>query len=187
MVPVAILDACVLYAAPLRDFFLRAARAGLLRALWSEKILDECFRNLQAKRPELKQEALARTRDLMNKAIRDPIVVGYESRIDTLTLPDPDDRHVLAAAIHANATKIITFNLKDFPKQVVNHHKIEVISPDFFVLQILEKSSSEVVNVIREQARVLRNPPKTAVDIVESLKINGLSQSAIHLQDLLAD
>lgn len=106
---VVLYDACVLYPAPLRDLLIRLANTGIVRARWSEAILDECFRNIQEQRPELKPEALQRTRELMKKAVVDCMVTGFESLIDGLTLPDPDDRHVLAAAIRVGAQAIVTF------------------------------------------------------------------------------
>src|SRR5678809_409481 len=96
---VVVYDACVLYPAPLRDLLLRVARTGLVRARWSDAILDECFRSILENRPELRPEALDRTRELMKLAVPDGIVEGYEDLIAGLTLPDPDDRHVLAMAI----------------------------------------------------------------------------------------
>lgn len=100
---VVLYDACVLYPAPLRDLLLRIATTGIVRARWSEAILDECFRSIAAQRPEIPPEALARTRVLMNRAAPDCLVTGYEHLIEGLDLPDLDDRHVLAAAIRANA------------------------------------------------------------------------------------
>src|SRR5262245_25231347 len=111
---VVLYDACVLYPAPLRDLLLRLAMTGIVRVRWSEQNLDECFRNILANRPDLKPEALARTRELMNQAVPDCLVSGHESLVDSLNLPDPDDRHVLAAAIRCGAQAIITLNLSDF-------------------------------------------------------------------------
>ncbi|AGA34951.1 hypothetical protein TVNIR_3315 [Thioalkalivibrio nitratireducens DSM 14787] len=111
---IALLDACVLYPAPLRDFLLRLATTGLFAARWTERIHDEWSRNLLEKRPELAAQ-LDRTRRLMNDAVADSMVGGYDALVDSLNLPDSDDRHVLAAAIHCHAQAIITFNLKDFP------------------------------------------------------------------------
>jgi hypothetical protein len=71
-------DACVLYPAPLRDLLLRVAMTGIVRARWSETILDECFRSIAAQRPDLAPEALARTRELMNRAVPDCLVTGFE-------------------------------------------------------------------------------------------------------------
>jgi predicted nucleic acid-binding protein len=111
----ALYDSCVLYPAPLRDLLMWLALSDLFRARWSNDIHEEWIRNLLEDRPDLTRERLERTRDKMNSNIRDCLVTGYEPLIDGLTLPDPNDRHVLAAAIRASADVIVTFNLKDFP------------------------------------------------------------------------
>jgi hypothetical protein len=110
-----IYDACVLYPAPLRDLLVRLAQTRLFHARWTDRILDETFRSVQERRADLSGEQLARTRELMCKAIPDCLVTGYEDLIEGLELPDPDDRHVLAAAIRAGAQTIVTVNLRDFP------------------------------------------------------------------------
>jgi len=92
-----------MYPAPLRDLLVRIASTGIVRARWSEAILDECFRSILEQRPDLKPEALGRTRDLMKRAIPDCMVAGVEALVEGLSLPDPDDRHVLGAAIRAGA------------------------------------------------------------------------------------
>ena len=71
-------DACVLYPAPVRDLLLRIATTGVVRARWTEAILDECFRNIATQRPDIPAEALSRTRALMNRAVPGPI--GHEPR-----------------------------------------------------------------------------------------------------------
>ncbi len=109
----AVFDANILYPAPLRDLFIRLAQAGLVRARWTETIHDEWIRNVLNDNSNLSAERLARTRTLMNEAVRDCLVMGYEDLIDSLTLPDPDDRHVLAAAIRARAEVIVTYNLRN--------------------------------------------------------------------------
>jgi hypothetical protein len=96
-------DACVLHPAPLRDLLIRIAQVGLVRARWSERILDECFRSILRQRPDLQPEALRRTRELMKEAVADCLVTGFEALIPDLSLPDEDDRHVLAAAVRAGA------------------------------------------------------------------------------------
>lgn len=104
----ALYDACVLYPAPLRDLLIRLAMTGLFRAKWTDDIHDEWIRNLLVDRPEIKPEYLKKTRDLMNKHVLDSLVTGYHELIPVLKLPDPDDRHVLAAAIRAKASVIVT-------------------------------------------------------------------------------
>jgi len=110
-------DANVLYPNSLRDLLIRLAQAGLVQAKWTDQILDETFRNLKLHRPDLDAAKLDRTRELMNRAIRDVVVTGYEPLIEVLDLPDAGDRHVLAAAIKANAQIIVTENTKDFPDE----------------------------------------------------------------------
>ncbi len=82
---------------------MRLALAGLYQARWSDRILDECFTNLVANRPDNRPGSLDRTRALSNVAIPDATVMGYEPLVAALEFPDPDDRHVLAAAIRSNA------------------------------------------------------------------------------------
>lgn len=112
----AIFDACVLYPAPLRDLLMSLALTGLFRAKWTAAIHEEWIGNLLRNRDDLTRPQLERTRDLMDRAVPDALVAGYEELIDPLTLPDPDDRHVLAAAIRGRADVIVTSNLKDFPE-----------------------------------------------------------------------
>lgn len=95
----AIYDACVLYPAPLRDFLLRLAMTELFRARWSDHIHGEWMNGVVRNRPDIPIEQLDRTRKLMNQAVPDCLVTGYEELMDSLQLPDPNDRHVLAAAI----------------------------------------------------------------------------------------
>jgi predicted nucleic acid-binding protein len=109
-----VLDACVLYPAPLRDLLLSLATAGLYRAKWSQQIHDEWTRSLRENRPDLDPDRLQNTCTRMNLAVTDSLVTGYEDLIDSLQLPDPDDRHVLAVAIRSDADAIITFNQRDF-------------------------------------------------------------------------
>ena len=118
----AIYDACVLYPAPLRDFLIRLGLSGRFRARWSTQIHDEWKRNLLLNRPDLTADQLNRTSALMDLAIPDALVTGHEELIAGLTLPDVDDRHVLAAAIRRNARVIVTFNEKDFPAEVLSNY-----------------------------------------------------------------
>ena len=97
----AVYDANILYPAPLRDLLIRLARTGLFRAHWTERIQQEWVQALLRDRDDVKAERLARTCQLMLEAVPHALVTGYEDLIDGLKMPDPNDRHVLAAAIRA--------------------------------------------------------------------------------------
>ena len=99
----AVFDACVLYPSVLRDVLLRLAITDTFRAKWTDNIHDEWIRNLKANHPDIDENYLNKTRQLMNAHVRDALVEGYEHLISSVVLPDPDDRHVVAAAITANA------------------------------------------------------------------------------------
>lgn len=182
---VAIYDACVLYPAPLRDLLLRLAATGLFRAQWTEEILDECFRNIRANRPDLKDEALDRTRALINQAVADCLVTGYESLISSVTLPDAKDRHVLAAAIRSGAQVIVTANLKDFPKTSIKSYGIEAQHPDEFVCNLVDLNPGIATKVIQEQTADLRKPPRSVAEVLATLEQNGLVQAVAKLRELL--
>ena len=129
----AFLDASVLYPAPLRDLLLELAVADLYRAKWSNSVHGEWIRAVLRNRPDLTPAQLERTRDLMNAHVRDALVVGFEPLIEMLDLPDPDDRHVLAAAVKGRADLIVTANLKDFPAEKLDDWGIEAQHPDQFL------------------------------------------------------
>jgi predicted nucleic acid-binding protein len=179
-------DACVLFPAPLRDLLIRLGHASLVRARWTGAILDECFHNIRVRRPELSEASLLRTRALMNAAVRDSLVTGYEELIDGVTLPDKDDRHVLAAAVRAGAQVIVTSNLKDFPSSALSAYGIEAQSPDDFVLNLLDLSPGSVAAIVTQQADALKNPPQTRDQLLETLITNGLVRSVAKLRELFA-
>lgn len=129
----AVYDACVLYPAPLRDFLMWLALSGCFRARWSVDIHDEWKRNLLRNRADLTAAQRDRTANLMDRAIPDALVTGYEALIDGLTLPDANDRHVLAAATRCNASVIVTFNQKEFPEEGLSIYGVEAQHPDVFV------------------------------------------------------
>jgi predicted nucleic acid-binding protein len=147
-----------MYPAPLRDFLLRIAKSGIVRARWSETILDEVFRSILRERPELENK-LTRTRELMMQAIPDCMVTGYESLIPSIELPDANDRHVVAAAIRAHAQSIVTFNLRDFPAATLALYDIEARHPDDFVLDQIDLAPARIIEAVVFQAHALRNPP----------------------------
>lgn len=185
--PIAVLDACVLYPAPLRDFLMHLSLLDAFRARWTEEIHHEWIGNLLVNRPDLKPEQLERTRQLMNANTRDAVVENYENLIDALKLPDPDDRHVLAAAIRANASVIVTFNLRDFPAKHLAPFQIEAIHPDVFSMSLIEADQESVLTAAQRQWRSLKNPPKPLAEFLETLKNCGLVKTAEKLSLLFEE
>src|SRR5215831_7341133 len=175
-------DACVFYPAPLRDFLMHLALTELFRARWTETIHDEWMASVLANRPDIPRAQLERTRDLMNQAIPDCLVTGYRELIPGLTLPDPNDRHVLAAAIRAGAGAIVTFNLKDFPPEALQSYGIEAQHPDAFVLDLLDRDHRKVCEAARRQRRSLKNPPQTIREYLLNLENQQLTQTRSRLQ-----
>lgn len=173
----AIFDACVLYPAPLRDFLMWLGLSGRFRARWSRDIHEEWKRNLLLNRPDLTRAQVDRTSDLMDCAISEGLVDGYEGLIAGLTLPDPDDRHVLAAAIRCNASVIVTFNQKDFPADVLASYGVESQHPDEFVENLFDLDAAAVVAAAQRQRAQLKNPPIDVDRYLEILFRQGLVQT----------
>lgn len=175
-------DACVLYPAPLRDLLMHLALSDLFRARWSNRIHDEWIRNVHANRPDLSLDCLERTRERMNHAVRDCVVSDFEFMIPSLSLPDPDDRHVVAAAIHCGASLIITFNLKDFPDSALKPHKLVAQHPDDFIVDLLDLHPAGVLEAVTSHRRSLKSPPKTADEYLDTLLAQGLTQTVAVLR-----
>jgi hypothetical protein len=177
----AVVDACVLYPAPVRDLLLRLANAGLYRARWSERIHEEWISGLLENRPDLARENLERTRDLMNRAIPDCLVPLDRMYVD-YGLPDPDDNHVLRAAITCGSSLIITYNLPDFPESILQNHSVSAMHPDAFVLQLLNAYRDEVLETVREHRLALRKPPRTVEQYLLALSRLQLSATVTELR-----
>lgn len=181
---VAVYDACVLYPAPLRDLLLHLALTDLFRARWTERIHDEWIRSVLADRADLTAAQLARTRALMDSAVPDALINGYEGLIAHVTLPDADDRHVLAAAIRAHAGVIVTYNIKDFPPDQLHPYGIEAQHPDEFVMHLLDLSPGAVYAAVRAQRQLLRNPPRSVRDLLDTFLLLGLASTVAALEPM---
>ena len=179
----ALYDACVLYPAPLRDFLMRVAMTDLFRARWTDQIHEEWIGAVLKDRTDLKREQLERTRDLMNTHVRDCVVTGYEPLIAGLTLPDPDDRHVLAAAIRTRAHVIVTFNMDDFPKDVLAPLGIEAQHPDEFISHLIDLAPGAVCSAAKRQREALINPPKSVEEFLDALARQRLPETVLRLSE----
>lgn len=173
--------------APLRDLLIRLACTGLLRARWSDQIHEEWIRGVLRARPEL-ADKLLRTRSLVDQAVENALVTGHEPLIPGLILPDPDDRHVLAAAIAGRADVIVTFNLKNFPGGPLAPYQIEPQHPDVFIRHVLDLDKAVALGAVKAHRGALRYPAVSAEEYLDTLTRQGLPETVAFLrpwEDLL--
>jgi predicted nucleic acid-binding protein len=154
----------------LRDTVLALAHRGLFQPLWSERILEETRRNILAKRPNVVPARLDRTFVLMRSAFDGACVENFEPLETGLWLPDPDDRHVLAAAVVGGAQAIVTKNLKDFPAAALRPFDMEAVHPDDFLLDQLDLAPRVVVGGLHDQVGRFKNPPMDLIGLLTRLE-----------------
>ena len=179
----AVLDACVLYPAPVRDILLSLAAEDLFKPRWSEIIQDEWQRNLLKNRIDLKKEQLNQTVKAMNLAFPDANVEDFENIISNVNLPDKDDRHVVACAIKCNADLIITFNLKDFPKNELSKYDVEIARPDKLISNLIDINPGLACRAFNKMVNRLRKPNKTKFGVLATLNNCGLQVSVEKLKN----
>lgn len=182
---VVLFDACVLYQAPVRDLVIELGLADLYRAKWTERIHDEWIGNLIRNRSDIPKDKLERTRQLINESIEDCLVIGYENLVHNLRLPDPDDCHVLAAAIKARAQIIVTNNIKDFPRDYLDSYGVEAQRPDTFFLNQSDLQQSAFLAAVKRIRLSLKRPPKTPKEYLDILRRSELAKTAEFLEDYI--
>jgi hypothetical protein len=180
MVPVVVLDACVLYPAAQRDLFMWLAAGGAMRAHWTNEIHDEWMRNVThdygVARSDLEQIA-----KLMNQAAGDALISRYRQHERLFTKTDAKDRHVAAAAVAArkhagvDVVTVITWNLKDFNRKELAEVGLAVENPDTFLCRLIADSPGNVVSAFVRMRDNLRNPPKTTLECADTLFEQGLT------------
>ena len=169
MVVSAVLDACVLYPIGLRDTLLNIAEAGCLRVLWTEEILAETSRNIVEDTPGLTAEHLEKTFAAMRRAFPEAMVEDYERLVDSMT-NHPGDRHVLAAAVAAEADLIVTLNTRHFPDEACEAHGVSVQTPDSLLCDIAEAWPELVARVLSAQAARKTRPPMSLPEMLNRLE-----------------
>lgn len=179
---VVLYDASVLYPIRLCDFLVRVARQDIFQAKWTARILDEMTEAGIRDRPDA-EAYLRKRRRLLMKALRDGEVVGYTELIDALTLPDPDDRHVLAAAIRAHAQVVVTENLRDFPPDVLAGWGIEAQNAAEFIHHAVDLAPERVARAVMEMAEITRKPPQSPLDVLDWFVLRyGMHEAALGLR-----
>ncbi|WP_395666313.1 PIN domain-containing protein [Methylocella sp.] len=186
-VVVAVCDACILYPFHLRNIVVQASVDRLFDARWSEQIHGEWMRNLLANAPGLTLDRLEVAKRLMNVALPAATVAGYEKHIPTITLPDADDRHVVAAAIEAKASHILTWNLRDFPAEALKSHGLVCQTPDAFLADIYDRTPLLVLGSLAHARRNLSRSAMSADAFLDMLRDQKLTQLHSRLKNHIGD
>lgn len=173
----ALLDANVLHPAFVRSALLWFADERLFMPHWSADIIEEWRRSVRRRFPDVSNEAIDRTFEQMGDAYPSAEVTGYSEIATALTLPDHDDRHVLAAAIVGKCSGIITANLRDFPKDVVSRYDIEVIHPDDFIVNIIDLDEGRALAACRQHRAAMSNTTPTEEEYLDRYRRAGLIQA----------
>jgi predicted nucleic acid-binding protein len=174
----ALLDACTVVPIVRADTLLRIAEREMYCPKWSDRIIEEARRAIEKIHPGISTEKIAKRFNDMNKVFDEALVNGWESLVPTIELPDPDDRHVVAAAILGGAQLIITDNIKDFPADALEPFGIEAVTADDFLLDQLDLNRRIVLNVIEEQAKFTSNPHLEPQDLIARLEQAGVPRFA---------
>jgi len=184
---VAVCDACILYPFHLRNVIVQASADRLFHARWTNAIHDEWMRNLLANTPGLSVDRLETTKRLMDVALPKALVAGYERHIQAVSLPDPDDRHVAAAAIEAGASKIITWNLRDFPVGELMKHGLVRQTPDAFLSALYEQLPEQLIGSLANARSNLRRSRVSAASFVDILRDQKLVKLAEQIEKHIGD
>lgn len=178
-----VLDTNVIYPLWTRDLLMWFAFYELFTPKWSNNIFDEWITVMKRKGVD-ETESFRRARKL-NQAFPDALVENYEPLIETLSLPDSDDRHVLAAAIKTNANLIITNNIKDFPVEYLASFGLKAKKPDDFFTDIIDLSHDLSVQAFKKLVLNKKNPPYNEYDVLDIFRNNGLKDTADYLHALI--
>lgn len=183
--PAVFADASVLYSALLRDILIQAALDKAFTLHWSAEVQMEWRRALLANRPDLEEAKIARTQSLMNNALPSAAIEGFHALIEELSLPDPDDSHVLAAAIQGRCNIIVTFNLSDFPVSVLAPYNVAAMHPDAFFVQVVEDVRLPFIKALQTLRLRLKAPAYSAEEFVALLARQHLCATAEALRPML--
>ena len=172
----ALLDANVLHGAHIRNLLLSLAGAGFFRPRWSARILEETENAISRFTGDADDGPIQRKR--IEKAFPEAMVVPDDRIQENLGLPDPDDNHVLGAAISASASVIVTENLRHFPARILSAHDIEALNADEYIANTLELDPSQTIPALKVMRIRLINPSFTVDEFIEKARQHGLRQVA---------
>jgi hypothetical protein len=163
------------------------AATELFRGRWTNDIHEEWMQAFLEKYPDKTRGDAIRTRDAMDAYALDALVTGYQHLSEGLVLPDPKDRHVLAIAIVGQADAVVTFNLDDFPEEILRPYAIEAIHPDDFLVCQFDLSPPVILAAVKMHRASMRNPPKSPSEYLMELERNQIPQTVALLRQHASD
>ncbi|KFI47915.1 PIN domain-containing protein [Bifidobacterium biavatii] len=179
------LDANIFVVKWVNDVILSLGDAALCELSWSRRVLDEA-RDPLKRLCMLDDDAITRYFQAMNRAFPQAMTDGWEPLEDTVVLPDPDDRHVVAAARQAGAELIVTFNIKDFPSSALNGIGLAAVTPDAFLTRLIDEYPEETLRVVTMLVSSKKRPPRTMQEEIQHLANTGCPLFASRVQSLIA-
>jgi hypothetical protein len=185
--PIAVFDACILYPFHVRNIVVQAAVDRVVDARWTDAIHDEWIRNLAANTPAIPIVRLENARRLMNEAVPTAMVQGHEGYIATVNLPDPDDRHVVAAGIAGGASTIVTWNVRHFPLKELKKFGLRRESPDAFLAGLYDQAPDLMIGSLANARRNLAKTRVSASDFIAILNNQRLVLVAQRAEGHLAE
>jgi predicted nucleic acid-binding protein len=159
-----------------RDILLRFAWRDCYTAKWSRHITDEWQAILERK--GVSSAEINKRISRPQSAFPNALVEHYEQLIPTVTLPDENDRHVVAAAVKVNANRIVTWNLKDFPTEELQKFGLEAISPDDFLVDLIDLDEQIAIEVFNDMYKAYKSPAYSQSQLIERLRKNKLKSAA---------
>jgi predicted nucleic acid-binding protein len=180
----AIIDACVFFGMLKTDALMSLCSRGLFAAKWSRRIEDEWVSHLTQKLPD-RQFQIANRKTQMRLAVPDWEVgdEGIAAIEPGLQLPDPDDKHVLAAAIVGHADCIVTDDKWGFDETVASRYGIEVIDTDSFIVNQLDLDEYQALAALKAMRLRWGNPKATPEDFCMVFEKNRLLSTAQRLRE----
>ena len=179
---IAVLDTCVLVPSRLRDLLLRTAAINAFHARWSEETLTEL------ERTHIHHQIAQRGSDTAIKGRIGRLLVSMQEVFPRATVHrrvynrhlsalqdatnDPDDRHVVAAAVSSRASIIVTENLRDFREEALAALGIRLTSADTFMTELFEHQPTAVLRVVEQQQKGYRHPPLSMDELLNRLAVN---------------
>lgn len=177
-----LIDANVFVATWTLDVILSLADRGMLEPCWSEAVLEEAREavdRVHGTKGGIRYIAAA------ERAFPYAMAEPDEEDLVDVELPDPDDRHVVAAALAGGCDVIVTYNVRDFPADTLASLGLCVLHLDDFLMETAAADPDGVAVAMQALIAVKRRPPRTIEEELAGLRANMLGRFAGYIEHVL--